>query len=322
MFQKIKHKILVFRKKSATAKRIYGFFRDIAIHVLAIIPDKLYAKVFYKIYTGKKLNLKNPTITNEKMWWLKLYNRDPLMTVCSDKHLAREYVAEKGYSDILIPQVACYQRAKDIDFSKFTKPVVLKTNNGSGDLIFYTPGDPEFNEKSVRKHFKKSLKQKYHLISREWNYKNIPPRVVVEEVIKDPSGEALKDFRFFCFDGEPRLLMMDVGVFRADGKYQVGYPRNMYDMDFNLLPIRWGRDRYEGTVEKPQNFERMKEIASKLSEPFPMCRVDLYNVDGKIYFGEVTFYHGGCCQNIEPEEWDKQIAGWINLESNKIVKRK
>ena len=112
---------------------------------------------------------------------------------------------------------------------------------------------------------------------------------------------------------------MDFGVLTDQGRHKFAYPRNIYDMDFNLLPVRIGRDNYKGKVEKPENLDRMIQIAARLSQPFPMVRVDLYNVDGVIYFGEMTFYHGGCCQEITPEEWDLKMGSWIDLTSKKIV---
>ena len=318
---KIKDKMAVWRDSSPRGRKFFVVVRNIVVQVMSILPDVSYAKWFYRTYTGKKLHLEEPQLLNEKMWWLKLNNRDPLLTKCSDKHLVREYVTECGYADILIPQVGAYDSAEDIDFSKFTEPTILKCNNNSGGHVYYDPKYAEdFNETEARHKLAHELKTNYYLISREWNYKNIPPKIVAEKVIRDKKGNLPSDYRFFCFDGEPRLLMMDIGVMDQQGRYQHVYPRNIYDMDFNLLPVRWGRDNYTGHVDKPQSFERMIEIARKLSQPFPMCRVDLYNLDGNIYFGEITFYHGGCCQQITPEEWDLKMASWIDLDSPKIVR--
>jgi hypothetical protein len=123
-----------------------------------------------------------------------------------------------------------------------------------------------------------------------------------------------------CFDGEPKLLFLDIGLINEDKSYNHHYPRNIYDMDFNLLPVKESRENAPDPVEKPRNFERMVEIARTLSQPFPFCRVDLYNLDGDIYFGEITFYHGGGCNNIQPEEWDLKMGSWIDIHSPKIVK--
>ena len=197
---------------------------------------------------------------------------------------------------------------------------MLKCNKDSGGHVLYDPDSRgSFDEKAARTKLKKALAEKYYLISREWNYKNISPRIVVEKVIKDKEGNLPGDYRFFCFDGIPRLLMMDFGVLTDQGRHKFAYPRNIYDMNFNLLPVRIGRDNYRGKVEKPENLDRMIQIAARLSQPFPVVRVDLYNVDGVIYFGEMTFYHGGCCQEITPEEWDLKLGSWIDLKSKKIV---
>ena len=320
---KIKDALGRWRDSSEFGEKVFKTIRIIALKFLCLIPDRPYAKLFYHIYTGKTLHLDKPVLFNEKLWWLKLYNRDPLLTKCSDKHLAREYVTECGFPDILIPQLDVFISADEIDFEKYDIPVVIKCNNDSGGLFFYDPKDKNhLNFKKIRKKLNTTLKTDYSLVSREWNYKNIPPRIVVEKVIRDKAGNLPSDFRFFCFDGVPKFMMMDFGVMTNEGHHKFEFPRNLYDMDFNLLPVRFGRDNYNGDVQRPENFERMKEIATKLSQPFPMVRVDLYNLDGKIYFGEMTFYHGGCCQQITPEEWDLKIGSWIDLNSPKIVLEK
>lgn len=322
ILRKIKDALGHWRDTSEFGASVFKTIRIVALKFLQFIPDRPYAKLFYRIYTGHQLHLDHPVHFNEKLWWLKLNNRDPLLTTCSDKHLARKYVAECGFPDILIPQLDVFMTADELDFGKYDCPVVAKCNKDSGGLVFYDPAHQDgFNAKAARRKLNTALKTKYHLVSREWNYKDIPPRIVVEKVIRDQAGNLPSDYRFFCFDGEPRFLMMDFGVMTNEGHHKFEFPRNIYDMDFRLMPVRFGRDNYTGPVEKPRNFERMKEIARKLSQPFPMVRVDLYNLDGHIYFGEMTFYHGGCCQEITPEEWDLKFASWIDLDSPKIVRR-
>ena len=137
-------------------------------------------------------------------------------------------------------------------------------------------------------------------------------------MIRDKNGRLPLDYKFMCFDGEPKLLFLDLGVINPDQTYNHNYPRNIYDMEFNLLPVLETRPNAEYKVDKPDNFEKMVEVARALSEPFPFCRVDLYNVEGQVYFGEITFYHGGGCNSIQPEEWDLKIASWIDLNSPKI----
>lgn len=322
ILRNIKDGLGKWRDSSEIGHKAFFVIRNIMLFFLRLIPDKPYAKMFYRVYTGKKLNLDNPKRFNEKLWWLKLNNRDPLLTKCSDKHLVREYVAECGLSDILIPQVDVFDSVDEIDFSKYDTPVVLKCNKDSGGHVFYDPEKKdEFDEIDARRHLKRALKGKYYLISREWNYKNIPPKIVVEKEMRDKEGNLPIDHKFMCFDGEPKFMLMDFGIMDDKGHHRFEYPRNLYDEDFSLLPVRLGRDNYHGDVKKPQNYEKMFEIARALSAPFPMCRVDLYNIDGSIYFGEITFYHGGCCQVITPDEWDYKMGRWIDLNSKKIVRK-
>ncbi len=287
----------------------------------AIKGEEGYAKWFYHLYTGKELNLDNPTRFDEKVWWLKLNNRDPKMTLCSDKNAVRKYIIECGFGDILIPQFDVVQNTNQLDFSKYDCEVIAKCNHNSGGHIFFDPMNP-LTEKELKAEKKKIgfiLKQNAFFLSREWNYKNIKPCIVVEKVIRDQSGNLPLDYKFMCFDGEPKLLFLDLGVINKDKSYNHDYPRNIYDMNFNLLPVHETRPNADYIVKKPKNFELMVEIARKLSQPFPFCRVDLYNIDGMIYFGEITFYHGGGCNDIQPEEWDYKMGSWIDLNSSKII---
>lgn len=289
-----------------------------------ILGEKRYAKWFYHLYTKRQLDLENPTRFDEKVWWLKLNNRDPMLTKCSDKVAVREYVKESGLEDILIPQLDVFDSVDKLDLTKYTCEVIVKCNHNSGGHLIYNP-DCTYEKgyiKNKLKQLKFIMKHNAYVLSREWNYKNIPRKVLVEKVVRDKDGKLPLDYKFMCFDGEPKLLFLDLGVINDDNTYNHDYPRNIYDMDFSLLPVHETRPNADYPVEKPENFERMVEIARVLSTPFPFCRVDLYNVDGKVYFGEITFYHGGGCNSIQPEEWDFKIGSWININSSKIVLQK
>lgn len=317
---------LKVRLKNWASKSEFGYMafqriRNTFVRLMSLRSDESYAKWFYKTYTGRTLHLDNPVTFDEKLWWLKLYNRNPLLTTCSDKFAVRQYVKDCGLEDILIPEFAVYNNADEIDFSAFTEEAILKCNHGSGENFLIKPNEP-INEKAIRKKLNYALKQKYFLISREWNYKNIPPRIVADKVIRDRAGKLPLDYKFMCFDGEPKLLFLDLELLRDDGSYDNDYPRNIYDMDFNLLPVYETRKNADYEVKRPENFERMVEVARILSQPFAHCRVDLYNMDGKIYFGEITFYHGGGCNDIQPPEWDKRMGDWIDLNSPKIIREK
>lgn len=293
----------------------------IATFLGKIWSEERYAKWFYHLYTGKELDLDNPKTFDHKLWWLKLNNRDPKLTICSDKLAVREYVKENGYEDILIPQLDVFSSVKNLDFSKYNEEVVAKCTHNSGGHIFFDPNKP-LSKKEVhtaKKRLAYILKKNAFVLSREWNYKNIPPKIVVEKIIRNKNGELPLDYKFMCFNGEPKLLFLDLGVINPDSSYNHDYPRNIYDMNFNLLPVFETRPNANYPVAKPENFEAMVEIARKLSQPFAHCRVDLYNVDGKIYFGEITFYHGGGCNKIEPEEWDLKMGEWIDINNKKII---
>ena len=317
---KIKQKLSDKGSHSETWEMLYYRCKYAAAAFLGKIwSEEHYAQWFYHLFTGKHLDLQSPKYFDEKIWWLKLHNRDPLLTKCSDKYAVRKYVKECGYEDILIPQYAVLDSVKQLDFDKYHEEIVVKCTHNSGGHVFYDPRKPltKKQEKTAKKRLKFILKHNASVLSHEWNYKNIPPRIIVEKVIRNANGELPLDYKFMCFDGEPKLLFLDLGLINADSSYNHDYPRNIYDMDFNLLPVHETRPNADYPVKKPENFEKMIEIARTLSKPFPHCRVDLYNVDGKVYFGEITFYHGGGCNKIEPEEWDLRMGSWIHLPIDK-----
>jgi len=320
MLFKIKTALRNWADKSSFGSMVFQFMRNLVATFMLILPDEAYAKWFYKVYTKKTLNLKEPKYFDEKVWWLKLNNRDPLLTVCSDKYAVREYVKDAGYEDILVDLIGVYDKANEIKFEEINEEVIIKCTSGSGENVFYNPEQPQ-DVKGITRRLNYALKNNPYKFSREWNYKNIKAKIVVEKVLRDSNNCLPTDYKFMCFDGEPKLLFMDIGLIDDNNVYNHNYPRNIYDMDFNLMPFKETRDNYEGEVKKPENWERMIEIARALSKPFPFCRVDLYNIDGKVYFGEITFYHGGGCNDIQPEEWDLKLGSWIDLDNPKIIKK-
>jgi hypothetical protein len=309
-------------KNSKTARyywMIYSWYK--ANRNMKLSDEEFAQQDFYKS-CGKLLNLDNPQTYDEKLWWLKLNNRDPLLTKCSDKYLVREYVQECGLSHILNKLYGVYEDAREIDFSNFNQPTFLKCNHTSGYNIIYYP-NKKFDRKDFINRFNFALKQNYYVQSREWNYKNIEPKIIAEEVLYNEDGSLPVDYKFLCFNGEPKLLYMMFGTSNEKGEHASKENRymNIYDMDFNLTNITQGFNIFkEKKVEKPKLFEEMKRYAKILSSPFECCRVDFYLVKGKIFFGEITFYDGGGCNNTQPTEWDLLIGSWINL--NQVIERK
>ncbi len=263
------------------------------------LPDKLMIKLQYRIATGRKVNLKNPVRFTEKLQWYKLYHRDLLMTQCSDKYSVREYITSKGYGDILVPLYGVYDRSEDIDFDKLPNKFVLKTTNGSHTNMFCEDKsklDIEFTRKTLD-HWLNAWTRK---VGREWSYYNIKPRIICEKYLDKDENHDLIDYKFFCFNGEPFCLYVIVERYLEDG-IKLG----IYDTKFEKLPYRRSDIRGLTTdVVKPKNFEAMVEIARDLSKDFPHVRVDFYNIDGEIIFGELTFYDGAGYKGFEPDEFD------------------
>lgn len=263
------------------------------------IPDVFMIKLQYFVSTGRILNLSNPERFTEKLQWYKLYYRDPLMIQCSDKYEVRSYVESKGLENILVPLYGVFDKAKDINFEKLPSKFVLKTTNGSHTNIL-CENKVNLNIEQTRKNLDEWLGAWAGKVGREWAYHKIKPRIICERYLDSDKNNDLIDYKFFCFNGEPFYLYVIAERFLENGA-KLG----VFDLDFKQKPYkRVDIAKLEKKVEKPSNFDEMIEIARTLSKDFPHVRVDLYNVDGKIYFGELTFYNGSGYKGYEPEEFD------------------
>lgn len=283
-----------------------------------LVSDKTQGIRSFRRRIGANPDLANPVGFNEKILWLKLHNRHPLMTVCTDKVLVRDYVRGQGLEGILNRVYGVYDSADDIDFSSLPSKAFIKTNHGSGTNIKWDATRP-FDQAAFRNQFNLALKSNYYHQSREWSYKYIEPKIIVEEVLEH--HDPLVDYRFLCFDGEVKALFVDIETAAADGSHNPGARRNVYDPDFNLLSVKVGRDNFPPSqVSRPPNFCQMRAVAETLSAPFAFCRVDLYNLDGRIVFGEITFYPGSGGQKVTPESADKKFGSWIDLDSDRIFR--
>ena len=270
------------------------------------IPDEKYLKIIYKSILKKDLNLENPKTFNEKLQWLKLNNRNPEYTKMVDKYEAKKYVANIIGEEHIIPIIGVWDKFEDIDFKGLPNQFVLKCTHDTGGLIICKDKE-KINLKEVKKKINKSLKRNFYYYGREWPYKNVKPRIIAEKYMVDESGVELKDYKIFCFDGKAKFILVDFGRFSD-------HYRNIYDLDWNLLDLKIKFPiNAEHQIEKPVNLNEMIELAEKLSKNIPHVRVDFYNVRGKIYFGELTFFHGSGFTKIEPEEWDEKIGEYIKL---------
>lgn len=320
MIHRIKAGLRELSHKQAHANSAYRFASRAKTRLIAHLSDERFARWKYYESTGHRLNLENPVGFNEKLWWLKLNNRDPLLTTCSDKLLVREYLKDEGLEYILVPIFGVYADPTEVPWSKLPRRAFIKTNHGSGTNAFWDREQPHFDVKSFERRFKVALRRNYYLESREWNYKDIQPKVVIENVLECKNEAPLLDYRFLCFDGTVKLLFVDFDTAAVDGTHNPDAKRNVYTPDFEMTSITAKRERFPSELApKPENFSAMVEIAEKIAAPFPFCRVDLYNVDGRIYFGEATFYPGGCTQLVDPPAWENRLGEWIDLQSEKIV---
>lgn len=273
-----------------------------------LLSDKLYLRLLFKLRVGYSLNLDNPQTFSEKLQWLKLYNRKPEYTRMVDKYEVKKYVADIIGEQYIIPTLGVWERVEDIDFDSLPNQFVLKCTHDSGGLVICRDKN-KLDISSAKKKLKKSLKSNYYLHGREWPYKNVKPRIIAEQYMVDESGYELKDYKWFCFGGEPKTLFIasDRGIEGEETKF------NFYDMDFNLLPFTNGHPNSTKPIKKPLSFEKMKGLAAELSVGIPHIRVDFYDINGQIYFGELTFFHWSGMTPFVPEEWDYIFGSWINL---------
>lgn len=270
------------------------------LEFLSFIPDSLMIKLQYPIKTGHKLNLKEPKRYTEKIQWYKLNYRTKLITLCADKYAVREYVESKGLGFLLNELYAVYERAEDIDFSKLPDSYAMKANNSSGTNRFVFDNS-NVDHESLRADAKGWLAHKAKSISGEWCYENIEPCIIFEKLLPRDENNDLPDYKFFCFNGEPYCLytMIDYTDNHANGK--LGF----YDMEFNQMPYRrMDFAPITKKLDKPKNFDKMVEYARILSKDFPHVRVDFYNIDGQIVFGELTFHNASGYTVFEPDEFD------------------
>ena len=281
--------------------------------LMRIFPDKAFLKMAYRTYLRKKLNLDNPTTFNEKLQWLKLNDRKPEYTVYVDKYLVREHIKNTIGEQYLIPLLGVWDDPEKIDFDALPDQFVLKCNHNSGRGMCICTDKSKIDINKVKKGLKKGLKENYYLSGREWPYKNVPRRIIAEKYMVDESGYELKDYKFFCFDGEVKALFIatDRGSKTEETKF------DFYDAEFNHLPFTNGHPNANKEIKKPQSFEEMKRLAEVLSKGIPQVRVDFYDINGKVYFGELTFSHWSGFVPFVPEEWDYTFGSWIDIDGLK-----
>ncbi len=283
---------------------------------LNILTDKAFLKYAFRARMGKKLNLKQPKTYNEKLQWMKLYDRDPRYSMMVDKAEVKKYVAELIGEEHIIPTLGVYDTFDEIDFDALPDQFVLKCTHDSGGLAICTD-KAAFDKDAAREKIERSLKNNYYRHGREWAYKFVKPRIIAEQYMVDESGYELKDYKFFCFDGEAKLMFIasDRQVKGEETKF------DFFDMDFRHLPFTNGHPNATHPIEKPATFSEMRRFAEVLSAGLAHARIDFYDIGGRVYFGEITFFHWSGMVPFDPPEWDERIGDMLTLPETKTKKK-
>lgn len=278
-------------------------------YVFPILSDETFLKLYYRLLVGRKLDLENPKGYNEKLQWLKLHDRNPEYSRLVDKFGVKKIVADIIGEEHVVPLVGGpWQSVDDIDIDMLPKKFVLKLSHDCGGVIICRDKD-NFEWEKAKKILKKKLKHNYFYRGREWPYKNVSPCIFAEKYIENNGQNALNDYKFMCFDSIPRIMFV---VTERDVSLKVDF----FDMDFKHLPFARKYPNSHKEISKPESFELMKELAQKLAQNIHHVRVDFYEVDGQIYFGEYTFYPGGGFERFDPYEYDLLLGEMLTIDNN------
>ena len=269
------------------------------------IPDKLYLDIRFRKVFGRPVNWKNPKTFNEKLQWLKVYDRKPIYTTMVDKFEVKQYVADRIGEEYIIPTLGVWGSVEDIDFDALPEQFVLKCTHDSGGLVICTDKS-KLDIDAAKKKLADSLKQNFYWSGREWPYKNVKPRILAEQFVEDMNE--LVEYKLFCFDGEPKMILVCKGEAHGSGR-----TNDYCDVELKRLPFVSLNPNSKGELPVPQELPELIAFARKLSKGIPQVRVDTYLANGKIYFGELTFFHNSGCAKFDPQEWDEKFGQWITL---------
>lgn len=274
---------------------------------LRFLPDELYIQLNYFAHFKKFADLRNPKTYNEKLNWLKLHDRNPLYTELVDKYAVKEYIDRKIGGGYTIPTLGIWNSFDEIDFDALPDQFVLKCTHDSEGLVI-VQDRTRFNKSKARVKITNALRQNFYHIGREYPYKDVQPRIIAEPYMVDNRYGELRDYKFFCFNGVPRVMFIATG--RSVDNVKFDY----YDLNFTHMDIKQKYDNSDEKIERPKSFDEMLELARKLSKEFPHVRVDFYEVNGKVYFGELTFYHFSGFMPFQPNEWDVIFGNWLDIK--------
>lgn len=277
-------------------------------YMLNWLPDKIFLKLVFWARMNKKLNLKNPQTFNEKLQWLKLYNRKPEYTSMVDKYEAKKYVSERIGDEYIIPTLGVWDSFEDIDFDSLPNQFVLKCTHDSGGLVICRD-KAALDKNAAREKINKSLKNNFYYQGREWPYKNVKPRIIAEEYMEDANMQELRDYKFYCFNGKVKYLYISEGL-ENHSTAKISF----VSLDWTFAPFnRSDYKPFDSLPQKPFHFYEMIKVAEELSAGINFLRVDLYEIQKKIYFSELTFTPCSGFMPFNPEEWDAKLGELLLL---------
>ena len=270
------------------------------------VPDETHIRKQYYLKTGRKLNLDNPTRFNEKLQWLKLHNRKPVFTTMVDKWAVKGYLAPIIGSEYIVPLLGVWDRVEDIDFDALPERFVIKTTHGCGGM-YICRDKTKFDRAAVCRELRKALKRNYFYTSREWPYKDVKPRIIAEEYLQDGEHPNLTVYKVFNLSGRPTLIQT------IQNDKMKSETIDYFDTDWNLLDLRQNYPNSEHPLPKPKTLGKMLELSEKCSAGFPFLRTDWYEVNGRVYFSEFTFFTDAGHEPFHPDEWDEKLGAMIDL---------
>ena len=292
--------VLKSPKKRTIILAQHGFFKNMS--------DEDFLKMQFKNVFGYPLDLENPKTYSEKLQWLKLYDRQEKYTKMVDKYEAKKYVSNIIGEEYIIPTIGIYENFDEINFDELPNKFVMKCTHDSGGIVICRD-KKNFDINIAKKKINKCLKTNYYYPGREWPYKNVKPRIIIEKYMEEKNFTQLNDYKFMCFDGKVKCCFV---CSERDNKNE-GLAVTFFDENWEKMPfIRHYRNSSK-KIDKPKKFDLMVKLAEKLSKTIPFVRVDFYEIDGKVYFGDLTFYPGSGFEEFKPDEWDEKIGDWITV---------
>lgn len=276
-----------------------------------LIPDRIYLQIVYFRHFKKFIDFDNPKTFNEKIQWLKLNYRKEEYTNLVDKYRVKQYITKLIGEEYVIPTLGVWKNVDDIDFKSLPEKFVLKCNNDSGGIVI-CKNKKDFDEVKAKSFLKERLKNNGYWYGREWPYKNVKPCIIAEKYMEDSISKDIKDYKFFCFNGSMEFFDIDIDRF-------IEHRANYYDRNGNFLPFgkTYCPPDYTKKIEMPKNLDKMIELAETISHNTVLSRIDFYEIDGQVYFGEITFYPGSGFSPFTDEKWDYKLGDMIDLPNIK-----